>query len=117
MHRSPRSTIIEIFPPGAWVTHFQYPATGIGLTHYGVWNDRSVPLVSLCYDWLTSRLMGFYRRHSLRLFTSPDTPATQVLTDDWQSTDIPVDGEVVSKLIHQRLSIGQNYSYIELKDD
>ena len=42
MRPSPRSTVIEFFYPKGFAFDYEYTTRALGMTHYGVWNDKYV---------------------------------------------------------------------------
>lgn len=44
MNPIPQATVLEFFFPTGWAYDYEFTARGIGIQHYGFWNDRFVPL-------------------------------------------------------------------------
>jgi len=78
MKPTPKSTVIEFFYPEGFARDYEYTSRALGMTHYGVWKDRT--------------------------FTHPELPPTQY-PDGFQGNSIPLDGEVVAKLCIERLQL------------
>ncbi|KAL0960850.1 hypothetical protein HGRIS_005866 [Hohenbuehelia grisea] len=78
MNPNPRSTVMEFFFPGGFAYDYEYTARALGMTHYGFWGSK--------------------------YFTSPDMPPP-AYPEGFQGTEIPIDGEVVARLCHERLSL------------
>lgn len=49
MRPTARSTVIEFFYPEGFAQDYEYPTRALGMTHYGVWNDKYVlgPFLSI----------------------------------------------------------------------
>lgn len=52
MQPTVRSTVIEFFYPEGFTQDYEYPTRALGMTHYGVWNDRYA-LKPFCFHTLT----------------------------------------------------------------
>lgn len=50
MRPTPRSTVIEFFYPKGIAFDYEWTTRAVGMTHYGVWNDKFVYFLLLCYD-------------------------------------------------------------------
>ena len=46
MNPSPRATVIEFFYPGGFAHDYEYTTRALGMTYYGVWDNRYVSIVS-----------------------------------------------------------------------
>ncbi|THH05519.1 hypothetical protein EW145_g4737 [Phellinidium pouzarii] len=80
MRPTRRSTVIEFFFPKGFAYDYEFTTRALGMTHYGVWNDK--------------------------LFTQPNVPHQQAYPEGFQGNEIPLDGAVVARLVHQRLTLG-----------
>ncbi|KAJ8515197.1 hypothetical protein ONZ45_g7336 [Pleurotus djamor] len=69
------STVIELFIPGGFAHDYQWTATALGMTHYGVWNDT--------------------------YFTGGETQVAY--PEGFQGDSIPVYGPTVAQLIEDRV--------------
>ena len=99
MRPSPRSTVIEFFYPKGFAFDYEYTTRALGMTHYGVWNDKYVSYSSASLIPCTN---FFYKR----VFTQPEVPHQQHYPEGFQGNDIPLDGVAVAKLVHKRLTLG-----------
>ncbi|KAF9462986.1 hypothetical protein BDZ94DRAFT_1259819 [Collybia nuda] len=78
MKPSPRSTVIEFFYPGGFAFDYEYTTRALGMVHYGFWGSQS--------------------------FTSPGLPDPKYV-EGFQGNSIPLDGEAVARLCHERLTL------------
>ncbi|KII95730.1 hypothetical protein PLICRDRAFT_121283 [Plicaturopsis crispa FD-325 SS-3] len=78
MKPSPRATVMEFFFPGGFAHDYEYTTRALGMVHYGFWDDKP--------------------------FTSPQTPDV-LYPEGFQGNAIPIDGAVVARLCHARLSL------------
>ena len=44
MKPTPQTTVIEFFYPKGFAHDYEYTSRALGMVHYGVWNDKCVPL-------------------------------------------------------------------------
>lgn len=42
MKPSPSATVLEFFYPQGWAFDYEFIARGLGIAHFGFWNDRCV---------------------------------------------------------------------------
>lgn len=97
MKPSPRATVMEFFYPGGFSHDYEWTTRALGMRHYGFWGQESVfDRVVLFDHTLMSPLF--------RYFTSPDLPPI-AYPRGFQLNEIPIDGDVVAKLCHERLSL------------
>ena len=47
------------------------------------------------------------RAHAAQLFTGAEVPRVAYLSRGFQGNEIPIDGELVAKLVHRRLSLAE----------
>ncbi|KZV67294.1 hypothetical protein PENSPDRAFT_635987 [Peniophora sp. CONT] len=78
MKPTPRSTVMEFFFPGGFAHDYEYTTRALGMMHYGFWGDSA--------------------------FTRPDVPPV-AYPDGFQGNEIPIDGALVARLIHERLTL------------
>jgi hypothetical protein len=86
---------MEFFFPGGFAHDYEYTTRALGMVHYGFWGDKCV-FDSTSPHPLTSPIS--------RYFTSPQTPPPDY-PEGFQGNSIPLDGEVVARLIHSRLTL------------
>ncbi|KAI5115650.1 hypothetical protein M0805_002772 [Coniferiporia weirii] len=77
-----RSTVIEFFIPQGLAFDYEYTTRALGMVHYGVWDNVT--------------------------FTRPNVPRLPKYPEGFQGNDIPVDGAVVARLVHKRLTLGSD---------
>ncbi|TDL23890.1 hypothetical protein BD410DRAFT_786558 [Rickenella mellea] len=82
MRPTPQSTVIEFFCPEGLAFDYEYTTRALGMVHYGVWNDE--------------------------IFTRPNVPQWPNYPEDFQGTDIPLNGGVVAELVKHRLGLDEN---------
>lgn len=80
MRPTARSTVMEFFFPGGFAHDYEYTARAIGMVHYGFWGDT--------------------------YFTRPDVPPVNY-PEGFQGNAIPIDGELVARLCHERLTLSE----------
>ncbi|KAI0301587.1 hypothetical protein B0F90DRAFT_1718463 [Multifurca ochricompacta] len=80
MKPTPRSTVMEFFYPGGFAHDYEYTTRALGMVHYGFWGNS--------------------------YFSGPDVPPV-AYPQGFQGNEIPIDGEVVAKLVHERLSLAE----------
>jgi len=78
MKPSRRATVMEFFYPGGFAHDYEWTTRALGMRHYGFWGHE--------------------------YFTSPDLPPI-AYPDGFQKNEIPLDGDVVAQLCHERLSL------------
>ncbi|KAI0060492.1 hypothetical protein BV25DRAFT_1992823 [Artomyces pyxidatus] len=78
MKPSPRSTVMEFFFPGGFAHDYEYTTRALGMVHYGFWGNAA--------------------------FTRPDVPPVSY-PEGFQGNSIPIDGRVVARLCHQRITL------------
>lgn len=95
MKPSPRSTVIEFFFPGGFAFDYEYTTRALGMVHYGFWGNE---LVDWSYSYVRSLILP------TRYFTSPALPDPKYV-EGFQGNSIPLDGEAVARLCHERLTL------------
>ncbi|KIJ51221.1 hypothetical protein M422DRAFT_26647 [Sphaerobolus stellatus SS14] len=81
MKPSNKATVIEFFYPGGFAQDYEWTTRALGMKHYGVWGNQ--------------------------YFTAPDLPPI-AYPEGFQGNEIPIDGEMVARLCHERLSLPDN---------
>lgn len=99
MKPTPRSTVMEFFYPGGFAHDYEYTTRALGMVHYGFWGDR-LGFVHLDVEFPTHILAA----HSY--FTGGEVPPV-AYPEGFQGNQIPIDGELVAKLVHRRLSLAE----------
>ncbi|KAL5492147.1 hypothetical protein ACEPAI_3594 [Sanghuangporus weigelae] len=79
MRPSPRATVIEFFYPGGFAFDYEFTTRALGMTHFGVWDNET--------------------------FTQPKVPNHAYYPEGFQGNEIPLDGAVVARLVHERLTL------------
>ncbi|KAL5512942.1 hypothetical protein ACEPAH_3340 [Sanghuangporus vaninii] len=79
MRPSPRATVIEFFYPGGFAFDYEFTTRALGMTHFGVWDNET--------------------------FTQPNVPNRAYYPEGFQGNEIPLDGAVVARLVHERLTL------------
>ncbi|KAI9462639.1 hypothetical protein F5148DRAFT_1213251 [Russula earlei] len=80
MKPTPRSTVMEFFYPGGFAHDYEYTTRALGMVHYGFWGDS--------------------------YFSGTEVPPV-AYPEGFQGNDIPIDGELVARLVHERLSLAE----------
>ncbi|KAI0292532.1 hypothetical protein BC826DRAFT_1018526 [Russula brevipes] len=80
MKPTPRSTVMEFFYPGGFAHDYEYTTRALGMVHYGFWGDS--------------------------YFSGAEVPPV-AYPEGFQGNEIPIDGELVAKLVHRRLSLAE----------
>jgi len=80
MKPTPRSTVMEFFYPGGFAHDYEYTTRALGMVHYGFWGDS--------------------------YFSGAEVPQV-AYPEGFQGNEIPIDGELVAKLVHKRLSLAE----------
>ncbi|KAH9042482.1 hypothetical protein EDB85DRAFT_1915292 [Lactarius pseudohatsudake] len=80
MKPTPRTTVMEFFYPGGFAHDYEYTTRALGMVHYGFWGNS--------------------------YFTGADVPPV-AYPEGFQGNDIPIDGAVVARLVHERLSLAE----------
>jgi len=78
MKPSNKATVMEFFYPGGFAHDYEWTTRALGMRHYGFWDKE--------------------------YFTAPDLPDVSY-PDGFQGNAIPLDGDVVARLCHERLSL------------
>ncbi|KIJ51241.1 hypothetical protein M422DRAFT_158623 [Sphaerobolus stellatus SS14] len=81
MKPSKKTTVMEFFVPDGFSLDYEWPAKMLGMKHYGFWGNR--------------------------YFTAPDLPPRNY-PEGYHGNEIPIDGDLVAKLCHERLSISED---------
>ncbi|KAL5537168.1 hypothetical protein ACEPAF_991 [Sanghuangporus sanghuang] len=79
MRPSPRATVIEFFYPGGFAFDYEFTTRALGMAHFGVWDNET--------------------------FTQPNVPNRAYYPEGFQGNEIPLDGAVVARLVHERLTL------------
>ncbi|KAF8273430.1 hypothetical protein EI94DRAFT_1715877 [Lactarius quietus] len=80
MKPTPRSTVMEFFFPGGFAHDYEYTTRALGMVHYGFWGNS--------------------------YFSGADVPPV-AYPEGFQGNEIPIDGAVVARLVHERLSLAE----------
>ncbi|KAF8588862.1 hypothetical protein K439DRAFT_1384034 [Ramaria rubella] len=78
MKPSKKATVMEFFYPGGFAEDYEWTTRALGMTHYGFWGNE--------------------------YFTAPDLPPIDY-PEGFQGEEIPLDGDIVARLCHERLSL------------
>jgi hypothetical protein len=96
MKPTPRSTVMEFFYPGGFAYDYEYTTRALGMVHFGFWGNR--------YSVFVSRHLVLTRVYSY--FTGADVPPV-AYPEGFQGNEIPIDGALVARLVHERLSLAE----------
>lgn len=80
MKPTPRSTVMEFFYPGGFAYDYEYTTRALGMVHFGFWGNS--------------------------YFTGADVPPV-AYPEGFQGNEIPIDGALVARLVHERLSLAE----------
>jgi hypothetical protein len=87
---------MEFFYPGGFAYDYEYTTRALGMVHFGFWGNR--------YSLFVSRHLVLTRVHSY--FTGADVPPV-AYPEGFQGNEIPIDGALVARLVHERLSLAE----------
>lgn len=96
MTPTPRSAVMEFFYPGGFAHDYEYTTRALGMVHFGFWGNRYVVFVS--------RHLVLTMVHSY--FSGADVPPVDY-PEGFQGNEIPIDGALVARLVHERLSLAE----------
>jgi hypothetical protein len=99
MKVTPRSTVLEFFYPGGFAHDYEYTTRALGMVHYGFWGDGYVLSIPTQRLGLSLILHNSY-------FSGAEAPPV-AYPEGFQGNEIPINGEVVAQLVHNRLSLAE----------